>query len=272
YLTHCDAQGFSRATRARRLSSIRQFSRFALEEGWRDDDPAIRIAGPGRAKRLPTTLDRAEIDAMLTAAPTLGRTEADKVRNRLMIELLYATGMRVSELVELPVAGCRGDPAVLLFDEPVNGLDPEGIRWFRGLLSQLAAEGRTVLVSSHLMHEIQTVADHVIVIGRGRLLADMSMAELAARYTGGIRVVASDTTPLTAALVSAGAEVRSADGALLVSGLEAAHVGEIALRCGIALRELTPQHTSLEEVFMELTAAATPHRSGSIPASERSQA
>lgn len=165
-----------------------------------------------------------------------------------------------------------GDPAVLLFDEPVNGLDPEGIRWFRGLLSQLAAEGRTVLVSSHLMHEIQTVADHVIVIGRGRLLADMSMAELAARYTGGIRVVASDTTPLTAALVSAGAEVRPADGALLVSGLEAAHVGEIALRCGIALRELTPQHTSLEEVFMELTAAATPHRSGSIPASERSQA
>ncbi|MGV2384568.1 MAG UNVERIFIED_CONTAM: hypothetical protein LOD86_04795, partial [Thermobifida fusca] len=92
------------------------------------------------------------------------------------------------------------------------------------------------------------------------------------RGTGGIRVVASDTTPLTAALVSAGAEVRSADGALLVSGLEAAHVGEIALRCGIALRELTPQHTSLEEVFMELTAAATPHRSGSIPASERSQA
>lgn len=114
YLRHCDAQGFSRATRARRLSSIRQFTRFSLEEGWRDDDPAIRIAGPGRAKRLPKTLDRAEIDAMLTAAPSLGRSDADRARNRLLIELLYATGMRVSELVELPVAGCRGDPAVLL--------------------------------------------------------------------------------------------------------------------------------------------------------------
>ena len=114
YLTYCDAQGLSRATRARRLSSIRQFSRFALEEGWREDDPAIRISGPGRAQRLPKTLDRAEIDALLAAAPLMGRTELDRSRNRCLIELLYATGMRVSELVGLPVAGCRGDPAVLL--------------------------------------------------------------------------------------------------------------------------------------------------------------
>lgn len=114
YLAHCDAQGLSRATRARRLSSIRQFTRFALEEGWRDDDPAIRISGPGRAKRLPKTLDRAEIDALLAAAPQVGRTGPERARNLCLIEMLYATGMRVSELVALPAAACRGDPQVLL--------------------------------------------------------------------------------------------------------------------------------------------------------------
>lgn len=114
YLAFCDAQGLSRATRARRLSSIRQFTRFALEEGWRQDDPAIRIAGPGRARRLPRTLERAEIDAMLAAAPQVGRNPVERIRNLCLIELLYATGMRVSELVALPVASCRGDPAVLL--------------------------------------------------------------------------------------------------------------------------------------------------------------
>lgn len=114
YLAHCDAQGLSRATRARRLSSIRQFTRFALEEGWRDDNPAIRISGPGRAKRLPKTLDRAEIDALLAAAPKVGRTGPERARNLCLIEMLYATGMRVSELVALPAAACRGDPQVLL--------------------------------------------------------------------------------------------------------------------------------------------------------------
>ncbi|MBM3605143.1 MAG: site-specific tyrosine recombinase XerD [Alphaproteobacteria bacterium] len=114
YLSFCDAQGLSRATRARRLSAIRQFTRFALEEGWREDDPAIRISGPGRATRLPKTLSRDEIDALLAAAPQVGRTPTDRARNLCMIEMLYATGMRVSELVTLPVAGCRGDPAVLV--------------------------------------------------------------------------------------------------------------------------------------------------------------
>ncbi len=114
YLTHCDAQGLSRATRARRLSSVRQFTRFALDEGWRDDDPAIRISGPGRAQRLPKTLGRDDIDAMLAAAPQVGRGQTDRARNLCLIELLYATGMRVSELVGLPVMACRGDPAVLM--------------------------------------------------------------------------------------------------------------------------------------------------------------
>ena len=114
YLAHCDAQGLLRATRARRLSAIRQFSRFALEEGWREDDPAIRIAGPGRARRLPKTLGHDEIAALLAAAQQVGRNPAERARNLCLIEILYATGMRVSELVSLPVAACRGDPAVLL--------------------------------------------------------------------------------------------------------------------------------------------------------------
>ncbi|TBN43970.1 site-specific tyrosine recombinase XerD [Paracoccus subflavus] len=114
YLTHSDARGLSRATRARRLSAIRQFTRFALEEGWRNDDPAIRIAGPGRAQRLPKVLDKDEIEALLAAAPRIGRNEAERVRNLCLIEILYATGMRVSELVALPVATCRGDPRLLL--------------------------------------------------------------------------------------------------------------------------------------------------------------
>ncbi|MDP5305970.1 tyrosine recombinase [Paracoccus spongiarum] len=114
YLAHCDAQGLARATRARRLSSIRQFSRFALDEGWRADDPALRIAGPGRALRLPRTLGRDEVEAMLAAAPRVGRGPADRARNLCMIELLYATGMRASELVALPVGACRGDPQMLL--------------------------------------------------------------------------------------------------------------------------------------------------------------
>lgn len=114
YLAHCDATGLARTTRARRLSSIRQFSRFALDEGWREDDPAIRIAGPGRAQRLPRTLDRDEVEALLAAAPTIGRDPAERARNLCLVEMLYATGMRVSELVSLPVAACRGDPATLL--------------------------------------------------------------------------------------------------------------------------------------------------------------
>ncbi|MBW7056377.1 tyrosine recombinase [Paracoccus bogoriensis] len=114
YLTFCEAQGLSRATRARRLSAIRQFTRFALEEGWRPDDPAIRISGPGRTHRLPRSLSQSEIALLLQAAPRFGRTQADRARSTCLVELLYSTGMRVSELVELPVAGCRGDPELLL--------------------------------------------------------------------------------------------------------------------------------------------------------------
>lgn len=114
YLIDCEADGLARTTRARRLSAIRQLYRFAHAEGWRDDDPAQRIAGPGKAKALPRTLTHAEVDALLEAAGRRGRTEAERARDTCLMQLLYATGLRVSELVSLPVAAARGDPAMLL--------------------------------------------------------------------------------------------------------------------------------------------------------------
>ncbi|MEM9973993.1 MAG: site-specific tyrosine recombinase XerD [Pseudomonadota bacterium] len=113
YLAGCDAAGLAASTRARRLSAIRQFCRFAVEEGWRREDPALRIAGPSKGRSLPKTLSEAEVDALLAAARTHGR-EQDRLRNTCLMELLYATGMRVSELVGLPVAAARGNPEMLL--------------------------------------------------------------------------------------------------------------------------------------------------------------
>jgi integrase/recombinase XerD len=111
YLIYCDAQGLAKSTRARRLSSIKQIYRFAFEEGWREDNPAIQITGPGLDKRLPKTLTVEEVDHLLDAARTVGR---DRLRNTCLMELLYATGMRVTELVSLPVSAAQGDPRVLL--------------------------------------------------------------------------------------------------------------------------------------------------------------
>ena len=113
YLIAIDAEGLSRATRARRLSAIRQFFRFAFEEGWRNDNPAIRIKGPRREKRLPKTLSEEDVGRLLEAAREMG-SKPDRVRNTCLMELLYATGMRVSELVSLPVQAARGDPRMLL--------------------------------------------------------------------------------------------------------------------------------------------------------------
>ena len=148
-----------------------------------------------------------------------------------------------------------GDPAVLLLDEPVNGLDPEGIIWVRNLLKALASEGRAILVSSHLMAEMALTADHLIVIGRGRLIADTTVAEFVAQASGRAVVVRTpDAASLTEALTRRGATVtRSDDGALQVVGLEAAEIGQTAADTGTVLHELTPQRASLEEAFMELT-------------------
>jgi integrase/recombinase XerD len=114
YLVHCDAQGLSKATRARRLSSIRQLFRFAFEEGWRTDNPALRLSGPGKAKSLPKTLSEAEVTRLMDAAQTRGRNPDDRLRDTALFELLYATGLRVTELVGLPVAAVRGDPRMIL--------------------------------------------------------------------------------------------------------------------------------------------------------------
>ena len=114
YLIHCNAQGMSNATRARRLSSIRQFYRFAFDEGWRDTNPAAQISGPGKQKALPETLSESEVDALLTGAHSFGRTRKDALRMTCLLELLYATGLRVSELVSLPVNACRGNPDMIL--------------------------------------------------------------------------------------------------------------------------------------------------------------
>ena len=114
YLIHCDAQGLAKSTRARRLSAIKQLYRFAFELGWRTDNPAIQISGPGRDQRLPKVLSVDEVDRLLQAARALGRNREDRVRNTCLMELLYATGMRVSELVSLPVSAARGDPRMLL--------------------------------------------------------------------------------------------------------------------------------------------------------------
>lgn len=114
YLISCEAEGLSKATRARRLSAIRQLYRFAHEEGWRADNPALRLKGPGQDQRLPKVLSHEEVDRLLEAARDKGRSLDDQIRNRALLELLYATGMRVSELVELPMAAVRGDPRMIL--------------------------------------------------------------------------------------------------------------------------------------------------------------
>ncbi|TDB97718.1 ABC transporter ATP-binding protein [Nonomuraea longispora] len=145
-----------------------------------------------------------------------------------------------------------GDPKVLLFDEPVNGLDPEGIKWIRELMRGLAAEGRTVLVSSHLMSEMAQTADHLVVIGKGKLIADIGISEFV-RQGSNVLVRADDQERLAAELTEAGGTVLpGADGALIVTGLEARQVGKAALDAEVVLTELTPQR-SLEQAYMDLT-------------------
>ena len=170
-------------------------------------------------------------------------------------------------------AALLGDPGIVMFDEPVNGLDPEGILWIRTLMRSLAAEGRTVFVSSHLMSEMENTADHLIVIGRGRLIADCSMAEFIARGTGQA-VLARAPRPdvLRRVLTAAGGTVTRRPGRPGGSGPPAAVLGDLALASGIALHHLAPARASLEEAFMELTAdsvGATSQPGGQPRAADR---
>ncbi|HSK93717.1 MAG TPA: ATP-binding cassette domain-containing protein [Candidatus Angelobacter sp.] len=178
-------------------------------------------------------------------------------------------GFSLGMLQRLGIAGALlGDPPILMFDEPVTGLDPEGIRWVRTFMRRLAAEGRIVLVSSHLMSEMEGTADHVVVIGRGRLIADTPMAEFIARSTGShVRVVSPQAADLARLLENAGADVSASDTELLVTGLEAARIGELAAERGVVLHELTSRHATLEAAFLELTGDAVEYHAREEPGS-----
>jgi ABC-2 type transport system ATP-binding protein len=153
-------------------------------------------------------------------------------------------------------AALLGDPATVILDEPANGLDPEGIHWIRNLLKRLAGEGRTVFLSSHLMSEMAQTAEHLIVIGRGRLIADTSVAEFVRRASSdaNVRVRSPQAVELRDALARRDVEVHGVEQGLLeVSGLSGEQIGEIALQARIVISELTPRQASLEEAFMSLT-------------------
>ncbi|MBN9223413.1 MAG: multidrug ABC transporter ATP-binding protein [Microbacterium sp. SCN 70-27] len=163
-------------------------------------------------------------------------------------------------------AALLGDPRTLILDEPVNGLDPEGVRWVRDLVRHLAAEGRTVLLSSHLMSEMSQTADHLIVLGRGRVLADASLTDLVHAWTTSTVAV---RTPQASDLVAAiaGPDVTVADpgdGTLLVTGISAPAIGDIARDHDIALHELTPRTGSLEEAYMALTEQSVEYKTKDI--------
>ncbi|XIE79451.1 ABC transporter ATP-binding protein [Streptomyces sp. SBR177] len=211
-----------------------------------------RSLHPGRSARHHLTalalthgIPRSRVDEVLDLA---GLTE---VADRRVKGFSLGMGQRLGI-----AAALLGDPAAVVLDEPVNGLDPEGVLWIRNLLKSLAAEGRTVLVSSHLMSEMALTADHLIVIGKGRLLADTTVADLV-REAGGttVKVVTPEADRLRA-LLPATAHVTTEEPephTLHVTGVDAAAIGRTAAAHGIPLHELTPRTASLEQAFMDLT-------------------
>ncbi len=176
----------------------------------------------------------------------------------------YSLGMRQRLGI---AAALLGDPGVLLFDEPMNGLDLDGVRWVRRLVRELAGEGRTVLLSSHLMSEMQQSADHLVIIGRGRLIADSSIEEVL--RTGGscqVRVRTPHAARLAEQLARHRVRVHPADdGDLLVEGVSAATVGDLALAAGVAVHGLAEETSSLEEVYLDLTGDSVQYRVATQP-------
>jgi ABC-2 type transport system ATP-binding protein len=163
----------------------------------------------------------------------------------------YSLGMR--QRLGL-AAALLGDPELLILDEPANGLDPEGVRWLRDFLRRLASEGRTVLVSSHVLAEVAQTVDQVLIISRGRLVIESPLAELTARAGGAVRVRAADLSMLTSALRAEDLQVTtSTDHSLLVQGAPSQRVGEIAFAAGVPVHELVADGGSLEDIFLELT-------------------
>ncbi|HEX6522121.1 MAG TPA: ATP-binding cassette domain-containing protein [Streptosporangiaceae bacterium] len=195
-------------------------------------------------------------------AEVLGLTGLENVARKRVKG--YSLGMKQ----RLGIAGALlGDPPVLIFDEPVNGLDPEGVHWLRELFKALAREGRTVFVSSHLMSEMALTADRLIIIGRGKLLADTTLAELTESGTRKDVLVRSPRADELAGLLSArGAQAaRESDGGLVVTGMDAPAIGDLALEHRIAVHELTPRRASLEEAYMDITRDSVEYRAGLEP-------
>jgi ABC-2 type transport system ATP-binding protein len=168
-------------------------------------------------------------------------------------------------------AALIGDPETVMFDEPINGLDPDGILWIRNLMKSLAAEGRTVFLSSHLMSEMAQTADHLLVIGRGRIIADASTEEFVNRNAApSVRVRALQQSELADALRQHGALVDCApDGCMVVTGLDAAAIGGVASAHSITLLELAPQASTLEEAFFDLTRDETDYHAGQLAGSTK---
>jgi ABC-2 type transport system ATP-binding protein len=166
-----------------------------------------------------------------------------------------------------------GDPSTLILDEPVNGLDPEGVLWIRNLLKGLAAEGRTVFVSSHLMSEMALTAEHLVVIGRGRLIADVSVDEFTASASlNSVRVRSLQAAQLRDVLADDGVSISSTErGVLEVTGRSPAEIGDLALAAGIAVHELTTVQASLEEAFMELTKDAVEYHAELVTAGKENR-
>ncbi|MEC3982150.1 ABC transporter ATP-binding protein [Amycolatopsis sp. H20-H5] len=177
-----------------------------------------------------------------------------------------AGGFSLGMLQRLGIANALlGDPRVLLFDEPVNGLDPEGMAWIRRLLESLAADGRTVFVSSHLLPEMAQTAQDLVVIGRGKLIYQGTMDEFVARAAGdGVKVRSPHLAALRIALTERGIGFEESGGALVVSGMDSDALGELAFAAGATLHELSPQTGSLEQAYMELTSEAVEFQAGAV--------
>ncbi|KJS55828.1 ABC transporter [Streptomyces rubellomurinus subsp. indigoferus] len=207
------------------------------------------LAALARSNRIPL----GRVDEVL-AEVGLGKAAGRRIGG-------YSLGMKQ----RLGIAGALlGDPPVLLFDEPLNGLDPEGVLWVRGLFRRLADEGRTVFVSSHMMAEMEHTADRLVVIGRGRLIADESLAEFSARNAEtSVAVRTPELAALAGVLRGEGAEVAVTDEQFgIVTGLPADRIGELALRHGLVLHELATRTSSLEAAFMSLTADSVEYLAG----------
>jgi ABC-2 type transport system ATP-binding protein len=222
------------------------------------------VAHPGRTAvqhlRTVAASNRISPHRVRTALETVGLSDvADQRTGGFSLGMNQRLGI---------AAALLGDPPILLFDEPVNGLDPDGVRWIRGLMRSLGAQGRTVLVSSHLMSEMQHTADHLIIIGRGRLIADAPLQEvLTSAQLTAVRVRTPDADRLIAAVTAAGGTIETQpDGELLINGLGLAEIGDLAHREDVRLHELAMKSASLEDAYLELTGTAVEYRAGDEPA------